>query len=490
MNVVPLPLPWLELSIVLSLIGALLVARFGDPLRAWRWGLVFTGMVFACTLIACVGFYLCRETQADATWSCHQHMLGRSVLGIDELNAPLLPLVGLIHFLIVVATGRTKMRHFSLTWSLTSEAIRLATFGCLAPWWMIGFMALSIVPPYAELRNRGKSTRIFIVHHAAFVLLLVVGWALVDPTLGYREQSSWMTLPLVAAILIRCGTIPAHCWITDWFENASFGNALLYLVPLSGVYLAIRLVLPVAPDAVLHVVGLISLVTAAYAACLSVVQQDTRRLFAYLFISHTSLVLVGMDLHTSVSLTGALALWMSAALSLTGFGLTLRALEARYGTVSLAGFHGHYEQSPALAVCFLLTGLACVGFPGTLGFVSTELLVDGAIQASPYVGFSLALIAAINGIAVVRAYFRLFTGTRHASTISLNIGPRERFAVLTITALILGGGIWPQFHVASRYRAAGEVLQRRGVGVEPEKLDDTTAWMRSDTDPALTGTTE
>jgi NADH-quinone oxidoreductase subunit M len=48
--------------------------------------------------------------------------------------------------------------------------------------------------------------------------------------------------------------------------------------------------------------------------------------------------------------------------------LSLRALEARHRRLSLAGFHGLYEHTPALAVCFLLTGLASVGFPGTFGF--------------------------------------------------------------------------------------------------------------------------
>ena len=50
------------------------------------------------------------------------------------------------------------------------------------------------------------------------------------------------------------------------------------------------------------------------------------------------------------------------------------------GRLSLADFHGLYDHSPALAVCFLVTGLASVGFPGTLGFVATELLVDGAVD--------------------------------------------------------------------------------------------------------------
>jgi len=113
-------------------------------------------------------------------------------------------------------------------------------------------------------------------------------------------------------------------------------------------------------------------------------------------------------------------------------------------------------------VCFVLTGLASVGFPGTLGFVATELLVDGAVKASPYVGLAVVLAAALNGIAIVRVYFLLFTGARPASSVSLNIGPRERFAVLTLTVLILGGGLFPQLGLSSRHRAAEEILLQRG----------------------------
>src|SRR5262249_58517091 len=106
------------------------------------------------------------------------------------------------------------------------------------------------------------------------------------------------------------------------------------------------------------------------------------RFFAYLFLSHASLVLVGLELHTPTSLTGALALWISVALSLGGFGLTLRALEARYGRLSLADFHGLYEQSPMLAGCVVLTGLPSVGVPGPLGLPATETPADGAGLAS------------------------------------------------------------------------------------------------------------
>jgi NADH-quinone oxidoreductase subunit M len=99
-----------------------------------------------------------------------------------------------------------------------------------------------------------------------------------------------------------------------------------------------------------------------------------------------------------------------------------------------------------------------------LGFVAAELLVEGAVEASPFLGLALILATAINGIAVVRAYFFLFTGARHVSTVSLAIGWRERFAVLTLTALILGGGLFPQPGVVSRHRAAMTILRERERG--------------------------
>jgi NADH-quinone oxidoreductase subunit M len=249
--------------------------------------------------------------------------------------------------------------------------------------------------------------------------------------------------------------------MTDWFEHASLGITLLYVIPMTGVYAVVRLVLPIADDWILNGISVVSLVTAVYAAGMATIQCETRRFFAHLFLSHVSLVLLGLELHNDLSLTGALSLWLSVILSIGGFGLSLRAVEARFGRLLLTDYHGLYEHSPTLAVCFLLTGLASVGFPATIGFIATELLIDGAIEASPAVGVAVVAVAALNGIAVLRAYLRLFTGARHISTVSLKIGLRERTAVLALAALILLGGLFPQVGISSRHRAAEEILEMR-----------------------------
>jgi NADH-quinone oxidoreductase subunit M len=453
--------PWLEASIALALLGSLLVSRVREQGAAARWGMTLTGLVFACTLLAWLGFFLGVTTASSGSWSVQPWLFGRRVFELDVLSAPLVPAVALLHFLTALATARARMRHFSFSWSLAAASIRLAMFSSRASWLLVGLLVLCTVPPYFELKNRGRSTGVYTLHMLLFAGLLVMGWGAAEASVSRQAPPVWATVPLLLAILVRSGTVPAHCWVTDWFENASLGNALLFMTPLVGVYAAVRLVLPIAPDWMLYSIGVCSLVTAVYAAGMSLIQHDTRRFFAYLFLSHASLVLVGLELSTALSLTASLCLWFSVILSLGGFGLTLRALESRFGRLSLAEFHGLYEHSPILAACFLVTGLASVGFPGTLGFVSTELLVDSAVDVNPWIGIAVVAAAALNSIAVLRAYLRLFTGARHVSTVSLGIGPRERFAVLTLTALILGGGLFPQPGVTDRYDAAEEILQER-----------------------------
>jgi NADH-quinone oxidoreductase subunit M len=450
-----LTLPWLEAAIAIPLIGAVVVGRVRDPYRAARLGLWIAMVVLACSFLAAFTFATGTEL-AGRTLDVQSRLFGVRLFHLDELNASLIPTVALLHFLTALATAHTKMRRFSLPWSLASEAVALALFSCTDPWTLVFLLTVGTVPPVFELLNRGKPIRVYVLHMGLFVAMLVAGWWLVDGgSIGIGASL------LLAAVLVRCGVVPAHCWLTDWFENASFGRALLFVAPLTGVYAAIRLVLPVASDWILESLGWASLATAVYAAGLATVQQEARRFFAFLFLSHASLVLVGLEVHTSISLTGSLRLWSSVILSLGGLGLTLRALEARVGRLSLTRYHGLYDHSPALAVCFMLTGLCSVGFPGTAGFIAAEMLVDGAVEADPWVGVGVLTAAALNGIAIIRVYFLLFTGARHPATVPLGITLRERMAVLTLAALLIGGGLAPQQGVIASHRAAKQILEHR-----------------------------
>lgn len=437
---------WVEVAVGAPLLGALAV-RLTRPSAAGRLALAVTTVSLAAAVMAWVG-HAVGELPAGGVSAA---VLGRNLLAVDRLSAPLVPLVALLHLLTILTTARVKMNRMSFTGHLVGQATRLATFACAEPWPLIALLTLSTVPPYLELLLRRKPVRVYVLHMAAFVGLMAAGWA------GAERGAAWGPVALMAAVLVRSGTVPAHLWVGDLFRSASFGTALLFATPLTGVYATVRLVVPVAPEWVLQGIGVASMVTAVYAAGLAVVQTDARRFFACLFLSHASLVLIGLEVHTATSLAGALGLWVSAAVALTGLGLTIRALEARHGTLSLTAFRGLYDQTPALAVGFLLMGLGCVGFPGTLGFVAMEVLVDGVLEVNLWVGIAVAVAAALNGIAVVRAYLLLFTGTRFRSAVPVPVTARERTAVLVLVGITVGGGLAPQYLLSNRRQAADDV---------------------------------
>ncbi|HEX5106628.1 MAG TPA: proton-conducting transporter membrane subunit, partial [Pirellulaceae bacterium] len=459
--------PWLEAATIGPLLVAAVISRVRDSDRARQWSVIVTAAVLVCTFGAWIEFALLGDGPGLGPRSFAISGRPLPVLAIDSLNAPLLPLTAFLYLLTAVATLRTKIRRFSFVGFLISLSLALAVLGSLNPWAIIALLAVRTIAPYLELRARHKPTRVYVLHMILFVSMLALGWWLVEREGLHGEHSFWAIMPLLIAVLVRTGSIPFHCWITDLFEHATFGTALLYVAPMMGAYVAIRLLVPIAPAWVLQSISIISLTTAVYAGGMALVQREARRFFCYILLSHSALVLVGLESLTPIGLTGALCVWLSVSLSLAGFGLVLRALEARHGRLSLVAYHGVYEHTPLLAVCFLLTGMASVGFPGTFGFLGTELLVDGAVQAFPYIGIAVVVAAALNGIAVVKAYFKLFTGTRHVSSVPLQVGTREKLVVLTLAALILGGGLIPSPAVESRHRAAEEILAERHSRIAP-----------------------
>ncbi len=449
----PFAFPWLDLAIAVPLLGAAVVAVLRDARSASNWCIAFAGVSLACASMAATGHF--------AGYAAGTLRGIEPAFRIDDLSAPLIPLIALLHLSVALATARTQAGRFSFARLLLFASLRSAVFACAGSWPLIAFLALETMLTPLGNRRPFRLRDLGFLHSVLASALLVLGFAV-----GARWSELGAMLILLAA-LVRTGGLPAQVWVTDLFENGSFGSALLSVVPLVGVYAAVRLALPTAPEWALEIFGIAALVTALYAAGMGVVERDSRRFFAYLCVSHGALVMVGVGLHTPFAVTSALVMWLSSALSLMGVGLILRALEARVGTLALTEYRGLFDKAPLLAIGFLLTGLATVGFPGTSGFVAVEILVDEGVGSHEAVGLAVVLIAAINGIGVVRAYLLLFTGRRNTPGVALGITAREKIVVLALAALILCGGLIPQAYLESRHRAAEGILRDRPEAERP-----------------------
>lgn len=471
-----LTIPWLSLELLLTLLGALYVSVVNDRDRRTQHASVFfASATLACALGAWLELAHLETHVAVDPWDIAGRWVGQPVLTIDLLSAPLMPIAALLHLATAVVTLRTKLPRYSFCGSLISETCLLGALATRHPWLIIAFVVAGTLPPLVEMWARNGSARFYAVHMAAFSLLLIAGQWLVDFSADSRAEACGTAL-LLAAILIRTGCIPCHLWIGELVEQATFSTALLFLTRMVGAYVAVRLLLPVAPPWALRTLVILSAITALYSAGMTLVQRDARRFFGYLFLSQSSLVLVGVETATPVALTGGLSTWLSVMLAMGGFGLVLRAVEARTGSLSLTTYHGLYEHFPLLANFFLLAGLASVGFPGTFGFIGAELLVEGALQSNPLVALAVIAAAALSGIAILQAYFKVFTGQRHMATVSLGGKPAERVTVVIVTLIILAGGVFPQPGIVSRFHAAETLLARRRQSqLAPTPSDPITA---------------
>jgi len=279
-----LHLPWLELTILIPLLGALACLREGNG-RSHAIAIAAAALTLIASLAAWQDFLTLHTFAAHDHWYFARTWLGDEMLVIDELTAPLLSLSALAYLAIIIATVKAKARRFSFPGTLSSLAILMATLSSRESWLLAGLLALSVWPVDRELRQRGRPTRVFRLHMGLFLALLAAGWGLVE-----LQGPSYLAAALLTmAVLVRCGLAPVHCWLTDLYANATFGTALLFTTPMVGVYAAMRFVFPLAPAGSLRLIAIASMITALYAAAMTLVQRDARRFFCYLLLSHTSL---------------------------------------------------------------------------------------------------------------------------------------------------------------------------------------------------------
>jgi NADH-quinone oxidoreductase subunit M len=439
----------LEFTLLLPVGGALTLTFIRSPVRAAHWCLGFVLATLFCSIAASLQFSILPET--TQRW--------QNTFAIDNLSAPMLPMLAILHLLTLIGTAKSRVRSSGCVRLLLAESVSLAALTCKTGPVMVVFLLLALLMPLSELARRGKPIRGFAIYMTAFVLLLIAGW-----WLSSNETSKEAVGMLLVALMLRGGIVPLHGWQPTLFRNASFGMAMLFVLPLVDVLAAIRLVLPVAPSWMLQAGSVACLLTAVYCGALAIVQHDVRRFYAQLCLSQTSLVLFAVMLATPSSLTAALCLWISGMISLAGLGFAIHSLEARFGELSLSRHHGYYEQVPGLAICFFCSGLAAVGFPGTVGFIPMELLISGSIEQGFGISFTLAVVAMLNGLSIMRAYFALFTGRKPTTSVSLQVTYTERVAIIIISSLVFIGGWFSPSVVESRHRVADELLQQRDSG--------------------------
>ena len=333
---------------LIALAGGDLGAPLARPARSARHSLVACGL----TLCAPRGAWL-EISLADDVSATHR---GWDLLfEIDAMSAPLLVLASLLYLLTVLSTLSTTARRISFSSILIGEAMLLATFSSIQPWVLIALLSARNARAVGGVDLASQAAASLSLSHGFVRRAAGGGSAHGRPGHSRAVFLTGITLSTVA-VLVRSGIVPLHCWMTDLFEHASFGTALLFVAPMVGAYAAIRLVFGVAPEWLLHGIAVVSLITAVYSAGMALVQREARRFFCYLFLSHSSLVFVGLAMATPLGVTAALCGWLSVGLTMGGFGLTLRASKREAVRSLSTNFTACSHTCPDWPRCFYLPG--------------------------------------------------------------------------------------------------------------------------------------
>ena len=95
------------------------------PGRVYGWSVAFIGASFGCTVLAWLAFYLGVPADSLALRSFQPLLFGRQIFVLDELNAPLVPTVALLHLLVAMSTSRTSYADSRFPGRWPQEMIRL-----------------------------------------------------------------------------------------------------------------------------------------------------------------------------------------------------------------------------------------------------------------------------------------------------------------------------------------------------------------------------
>jgi NADH-quinone oxidoreductase subunit M len=394
---------------------------------------------------------------------------GEAILRIDTLSSVLLPFAAGLWLLTVAVTPRASLDRRGLRRTALATLITLGSFLTESAVVLLTLSAASVWTFLSALADRAHEyQRRIVAGYLGFsTLLFGAGVALLagpGAQNGTVETAGlWL---IVIAALVRKGIVPFHAWVPEVFDHGRLGPAILFSAPQVGAYMTVVLIVPRASPDMLRLIALLALGTAVYGAALALVQTSARRACGYLFMSQSALVMAGLDCTSASALAGGLLVWLSAGLAFAGLARAVLVLEARRGRLDLTTYHGGYERMPVLAISFLTMGLACTGFPGTLGFVGQELLVDGAVDVFPVMGFAVVIASALTGLAVLRMYFSLFCGRSDAlaqSGLRFGLTRREAWTFVALVVVLLGFGVAPRSLVDSRFAASDEILRQRQV---------------------------
>jgi NADH-quinone oxidoreductase subunit M len=419
----PAGVPWLTLTLVIPLAGALLVALTPSEARRVikQLGVLSAGITLVLVLAVIGGFQhgigsLHFQFEESLKWIPSAGISYH--LGVDGLSLFLLGLNGLLFTIAIFVTDPQTPRFKQFI--LLLLILETATAGILLALDLILFYVFweaMLVPLYFLIGVWGEGRRVYaafkfliytvIGSFAMLVAILAVAaisfsqsgqlsfdWTqlILHPAsgvwklpggLGTIGIQQLLFLGFALAFAIKMPLFPLHTWLPVAYTSSPIPVVIVFagLVSKLGAYGFIRFNLALFPDAA-HSLGgplaVLATIGILYGAFMALVQPDLKTLVAYASMSHLGFIGLGIFTGNLLGIEGSLVQMINHGVIIAALFLVVGMIERRAGTRDRAQLRGLAAVAPVFAALFLIVSLAALGLPGLNGFVGEFLIMLGA----------------------------------------------------------------------------------------------------------------
>jgi multicomponent Na+:H+ antiporter subunit D len=421
------------------LCGALLVPLLPGRLRNW----------FLIGLPA-LAFYLISTLEPGAAWQVNFFGYDLTLLRVDKLSR----IFGYIFTLNAFAAFiyafylKDSVQHLSALFYIGS-ALGAVFAGDLISfyffWEVMAVASTFLILARKTDRALGAGLRYVLVHLAGGLCLLAGILIHINQTgsiaftaLSAQTPAAWLML---LGILVNAAAPPFSAWLSDSYPEATVtgGVILSAYTTKTAVYTLIR---GFPGWEILIVVGCLMTI---YGIIYALLENDMRRILAYSIINQVGFMVAGVGIGTAVALNGAAAhafahiiykslLWMSAG-----------AVLHMTGKSRCTELGGLYKTMPWTLAFGVIGALAISSFPGTSGFTTKTLILEGSLQQHlfwPWLVLEIASAGVFLHAGIKFPYFVFFAKDQGLRPGETNLSMLVAMAFLAFLCLFLG--IHPQ----------------------------------------------
>jgi NADH-quinone oxidoreductase subunit L len=236
--------------------------------------------------------------------------------------------------------------------------------------------------------------------------------------------SSGIGLLIFCGAAGKSGQVPLHVWLPDAMEGPTPVSALIHAATMvaAGVFLVAR-VYPLMAAAVgggvptaLEVVAWVGAITALFAACIAVAQNDIKRILAYSTVSQLGYMMLGLGVGgVAVGMFHLITHAFFKALLFLGAGSVIHGCGGEQDIRRMGGLR---KLMPITFATYTIGMLALCGVPLFAGFWSKDEILHAAhgwsVSAAPY--YMGAVGALLTAFYMTRQVCYVFFGDRRETT--------------------------------------------------------------------------